>query len=76
MMSGHNKDWTSRTLANPPPPMSNNISFLAYSPPPLPPLKVGVICVSPLMMTLVENNETIEDERTTAKLFNELKNVI
>ena len=25
-----NKNWTSRTLANPPPPTSDNISFLSY----------------------------------------------
>ena len=46
MMSGHganpiffnkkNKDWMSRTLANPPPPTSDNISFFPY---PLPPSK-------------------------------------
>ena len=43
-MSGHganpiffnkkNKDWTSRTLANPPSPTSDNISFLPYPPTP------------------------------------------
>ena len=54
-MSGHaanpiffnkkNKDWTSRILAKPSPPTSDNISFL---PPPIPiPLKVYVTCVSP-----------------------------
>ena len=42
-----NKDWTSSTLANPPFPASNNISFLAYPPSPYP-FKVDVICVSPL----------------------------
>ena len=52
MMSGHganslikNKDWTSRTLVNPPPLTPDNISFFLY---PLP-LKVDVMCVSPLM---------------------------
>ena len=52
MMSGHganslikNKDWTSRKLVNPPPLTSDNISFFLY---PLP-LKVDVMCVSPLM---------------------------
>ena len=39
------KDWTSRTLGNPPPPTSDNISFLPYPPPHL---KVDVIYVSPL----------------------------
>ena len=45
------KDWRSKTLANPPPPMSDSISFLVYhSPTPPHPssLKVDVICVSPL----------------------------
>ena len=28
------KDWTFRTLANPPPPTSDNISFLPYPQPP------------------------------------------
>ena len=58
MISGHganpiffnnkDKDWTSRTLATPNPPKSDNISFLLTSPhPPPPPLvKVDVICVS------------------------------
>ena len=27
------KDWTSRTLTKPPPPTSDNILFLPYSPP-------------------------------------------
>ena len=47
MMSGHganpiffnkkkNKDWTSKTLANPHPPTSDNISFLPYLQPPTP----------------------------------------
>ena len=40
-----NTDWTSRTLANPPPPTPNNTSFLSYAPSPL---KVEVTCVSPL----------------------------
>ena len=57
MMSGHgpnpiffnkkSKDWTSRTLANPPPFTSDNISFLPY-PPSL--LKVDIIGVSPLIL--------------------------
>ena len=38
-----NKDWTSRTPANPHPSTPNNISFFPY-----PHLKVDVICVSPL----------------------------
>ena len=42
-----NKDWTSRTLPNPPPPTSNNISFLPCLPLP-PTLKVDDICASPL----------------------------
>ena len=29
-----NKGWTSGTLANPPNPTSDNVSFLSYSPPP------------------------------------------
>ena len=59
MMSGHganaiffnkkNEDWTSRTLANPPPPTSDNISFLPPSPLPF---KVDVICVSPHTLLL------------------------
>ena len=31
LMKKKNKDWTSRTLANPTPPTSNNISFLRIS---------------------------------------------
>ena len=31
-----NKGWTSRTLVNPPPAMSDNISFLSYLPLPPP----------------------------------------
>ena len=60
MLSGHGanpiflnekkkKDWTSRTLTNPPLPTSNNILFLPYLPTPL---KVDVICVSPLTKLL------------------------
>ena len=65
MISGHgpnptffnkkNKDWTSRTLANPPlhppphPTTSDNISFLPY-PHSHSPFKVGVICISPLFI--------------------------
>ena len=53
-----NKGWTSRTLVNPPPAMSDNISFLSYLPlhPPPPTttttttLKVDVICASPLLI--------------------------
>ena len=66
MMSGHganpicfnkeNIDWMSRTLANPPPAKSDNVSFLSYltTPPPNlhtpipPPLKVDIISVSTL----------------------------
>ena len=54
-MSGHdanpiffnkkNKDWMSRTLANPPPPTSDNILFSPYPSPP--PLKVYVMCITP-----------------------------
>ena len=40
------KDWTSRTLVNPPPPTSDKISFLPHPPP----LTVDVICVSPLSL--------------------------
>ena len=60
MMSGHgansiffnrkNKDWTSRTLANPPPPTSDNTSFLP----------VDVICVSPLSSVYMKNNFFME----------------
>ena len=32
-----NKDWMFRTPDNPPPPTSDNISFLPYPPPPHPP---------------------------------------
>ena len=39
------EEWTSSTLANPPSPTSDNISFLPYPPTPL---KVNVIYVSPL----------------------------
>ena len=66
MMPGHSpnpiffnkkKDWTSRTLANPQPVTSDNISFLPNPPPPPPPppppsLKVEVICVSPLTLSI------------------------
>ena len=64
MMSGHganpicfnkeNIDWMSRTLANPPPAKSDNVSFLPYLKPPHihtpipPPLKVDIISVSTL----------------------------
>ena len=41
-----NKDWTSRTLANPPPPLRPIASHFCLNPPP--PLKVDVICVSPI----------------------------
>ena len=59
-MSGHgansifinrkNKDWTSRTLANPPPPYVrwHLIFTLLHPHPHIHPLKVNVICVSPL----------------------------
>ena len=63
-MSGHsanlvffnkkNKNWTSRTLANPPPPTSDNISFLSYPTTHPPPLKVNVICVSHLITVRLE----------------------
>ena len=49
LMKKKKKDWTSRTLTNPPPPTSNNILFLPYLPTPL---KVDVICVSPLTKLL------------------------
>ena len=56
MMSGHGanpiffnkkKGWTSRALANLPPPTSNNISFLSY--PTLPPLPEDGchMCITP-----------------------------
>ena len=58
MMSGHganpilfnNKktDWTPKTLTKHPHPTSDNISFLPDLSPPHP-LKVDVICVSPLI---------------------------
>ena len=48
------KDWTPGTLANPPPPTSNNISFLPYPPTPL---KVYVICTSFLAEKLILNNK-------------------
>ena len=58
MMSGHdakptffnkkNKDWTSRTLANPHPPTSNNISFLPYLPPTHAPSKWTLYVCHPL----------------------------
>ena len=64
MMSGHganliffnkkNKDWTSRALANPHPPTSDNISFLPSLVPPSS-LKVNVICVPPLITVLLED---------------------
>ena len=41
-----NKDWTSKTLGNPLTPTSHNISVLPYI---LTPIKVDVICVSPLI---------------------------
>ena len=39
-----NKDWTSRTLANPSPPTSENISFLPY---PHPPQSGHHMCITP-----------------------------
>ena len=44
----NDKDWTFRTLANPSPPTSDNISFFPQSltPPPPSPLQVYVICAS------------------------------
>ena len=44
------KDWTSKTLANPPPPSPTSDNFpytLPPSPPPPPPVKVDIVCVSP-----------------------------
>ena len=61
MMSDHganptffikNKDLIFRTLAYPPPPVSDNTSFLSYPPPHL---KVDVICVSPLIKKMLKN---------------------
>ena len=40
------KDWTSRTLANPPTPTSNNISFLPY-PLPTPHQSGRHMCITP-----------------------------
>ena len=68
-MSGHganpiffnkkNKDWTSRTLANPPPPhptMSDNISILPYLPPRMcTPLTVSVTYL--IKITLFNNRK-------------------
>ena len=60
MMSGHGanpiffdkkkKDWTSRTLANPPPPTSDNISFL---PSPTHPPQSGRYVYHPLVVLLL-----------------------
>ena len=62
-MSGHganpvffnkkNKDWTSEHSLTPDPPTSDNILFFPYHTPPIP-LKVDVICVSPLMCSDVD----------------------
>ena len=46
----NNKNWTSRTPANLPPPTSNNISFFPYPSPP--PFKGDVICASPLIANI------------------------
>ena len=49
------KDWTSRTLANPPSLTSEDILFCLNLPPPHPfrhPLKVDVICLSPCISWL------------------------
>ena len=45
-----NKDWAPRTLANPPLPTSDNISFLPYPPT----LKMDVIDVSPLIKNSID----------------------
>ena len=77
MMSGHgtnpiflnkkNKDWTSRTLANPPiPTISDNSSFLSY-PPTL--LKVDVICVSHLEIMQCFSNPCMIGEGLIASYF-------
>ena len=65
MKSGHganpiffnkkNKDWTSERLLTPHPPTSDNISFLLLPYPPPPPLKVDVMCVSPLNLILADS---------------------
>ena len=76
MMSGHggntislikNKDWTSRTLVNPLPPTSDNISFLSY--PPSPP-QSGRQCVSPLnLLTSLD----ISDLQRTTQYYNDFE---
>ena len=77
MMSGHgtnpilfnkkNKEWTSRTLANPPIPItSDNSSFLSY-PPTL--LKVDVICVSHLEIMQCFSNPCVIGEGLVASYF-------
>ena len=48
MMSGHCTNPIFWLKTNTPPPTSDNISFLLYPPPPPYPLKVDVVCVSPL----------------------------
>ena len=57
MMSGYSanpiffnkkiKDWMSRTLANPPLPPSDNISFLPYPLPPFSPQSGRYMCITP-----------------------------
>ena len=57
MMSGYSanpiffnkkiKDWMSRTLANPRPPPSDNISFLPYPLPPFSPQSGRYMCITP-----------------------------
>ena len=44
-----NKDWTSRTLANPSPSTSNNISFMSYLP--TPPQSGRHMCITPHTFT-------------------------
>ena len=64
------KDWTSRTLANPHSPTSDNISLLTYPPPSL---KVDVLCVSPLLIfeKVTTRSDGSENRKITLPIFKE-----
>ena len=49
LLNEKNKDWTSRSLTNPPPPTSDNILFLHYSVPHLTQSR-RCMCITPSLM--------------------------
>ena len=55
-----NKDWTFKTLAKPSPPTSDNISFLPYPSPHIPPKSQRHMCITPYL-TQKDNSTTIHN---------------